>query len=201
MGKGELKTFHLQRETASPCLAVHSFLIWIQSCENVETVKIWAANTGKLWSRGMGGDLQSPLNAKVIDSGWKFNSWEVSFCYYNSKRNSGQGCRIVSVVKIFHFFAHNFLAFLYLRQKFFRRGLCQKANLIWAKPVVLFLSLEVRGSNSNKKTDSHFIIFFFWILLERVWKVMFHVGTALTEELCLSLTQGKLSLICLNYWR
>lgn len=62
------------RETAGPCRAVHSFPIWIQSCENVETVKIWAANTGKLWSREMGGDLQSLLNAKVIVSGWKLNS-------------------------------------------------------------------------------------------------------------------------------
>lgn len=77
--KGELETFHLQRQTAGPCLAVHSFPIWIQSCESVETVKIWAANTGKLWSRGMGGDLQSLSNAKVIDSGWKLNSLRSKF--------------------------------------------------------------------------------------------------------------------------
>lgn len=42
--------------------------------------------------------------------------WEVSFCHYNSKRKHGLGGRIVLVIKSFHFFTHNFLAFLHLRQ-------------------------------------------------------------------------------------
>lgn len=196
--KGKLKIFHLRRETAGPCLAVHSFPIWIQSCENVETVKIWAANTGKLWSGGMGRDLQSLLNAKVIDSGWKLNSLISNFLSLQQQEKQQPRLRNCLSCK-------NLSFLLYLRQKFFRPGLCQKADFIWAKPVVLFLNLEVRGNNNNNSNNNknQTPISFFFLLntfAARVWKVTFHVGTALTEELCLSQAQGTWSLIWLNYW-